>query len=70
MVNLKPYTLTFMREAEQVDPPFPRYARQHVSLQQAQSAARKVAAALQSRGVSAARHPAVIYGPRGQIFTA
>jgi hypothetical protein len=69
-VNAKPYTLTFARESAAGSAGFPRYARRHVSLRSAQAAARQVMAAMETRGLSARAHPAIIYGPRGQVFTA
>jgi len=69
VVNLKPYRLTFVREHALGAGRFPRYAREHGTLRQAQVAARKVAAELAARGVDARLHAAVIHGPRGQIFT-
>ena len=68
-MKLKPYVLTFVRERAVAGGRFPRYAREHATLGQAQVAARKVAADLAAHGIDARLHAAVIHGPRGQIFT-
>ena len=68
-VKLKPYVLTFVGERAVAGGRFPRYAREHATLRQAQGAARKVAANLAANGIDARLHAAVIHGPRGQIFT-
>lgn len=68
-VKLKPYVLTFVGERAVAGGRFPRYAREHATLRQAQVAARKVAADLAANGIDARLHAAVIHGPRGQIFS-